>query len=159
MVPLGVSSATAVLVGQELGRKRPLEAAAYGWKGLKIGVGFMAFTAVFFIIFSKPLIGLYTADTEVHAIARQILWIVALFQISDGAQTVAAGALRGMADTRTSMWANLLGHWLIGLPLGIFLGFKQMWGLTGIWTGLAAGLTVVAGILCIRWQLKTGHSR
>lgn len=152
MVPLGVSSATAVLVGREMGRGEHREAAKIGWKGLGIGVGFMAISSLFLLTFSTHLIRLYTADAEVQTVAANILLIAALFQLSDGAQIVASGALRGLADTKSAMVANLLGHWAIGLPIGVTLCFVYGKGLPGIWTGLALGLTTVAVCLVWRWN-------
>ncbi|MFL5812899.1 MAG: MATE family efflux transporter [Bdellovibrionia bacterium] len=151
MVPLGISSATAVLVGREMGRGDKSAAAKVGWKGLAMGVGFMAISSLCLLLFSTRLIELYTTNPSVHAMAMNILLIAALFQLSDGAQVVASGALRGLADTKTSMIANLLGHWGIGIPIGIALCFSYGRGLTGLWTGLALGLTAVAACLVWRW--------
>jgi MATE family multidrug resistance protein len=151
MVPLGVSSATAVLVGREMGRGSPLEAARTGWKGLGIGVGFMAFSSLCLLLFSTQIIEFYTTDAQVQPLAANVLLIAALFQLSDGAQIVATGALRGLADTKTPMFANLLGHWGIGLPIGVTLCFFHGRGLVGLWTGLALGLTAVASLLLWRW--------
>jgi MATE family multidrug resistance protein len=151
MVPLGISSATAVLVGREMGRGDANAAAKVGWKGLAMGVGFMAVSSLCLLLFSTRLIEFYTTNPSVHAMAANILLIAALFQLSDGAQVVASGALRGLADTKTSMIANLLGHWGIGIPIGIALCFSYGRGLTGLWTGLALGLTAVAACLVWRW--------
>ncbi len=152
MVPLGLSSATAVLVGREMGRGAPEAAARVGWKGLGIGVGFMALSCICLLTFSTPLIEFYTTDAEVRATALNILLIAALFQLSDGAQVIASGALRGLADTKSSMITNLLGHWGIGLPVGVTLCFVYGRGLPGIWTGLALGLTTVAASLVWQWN-------
>lgn len=151
MVPMGVSSATAVLVGKEMGRGEPEAAARVGWKGLGIGVGFMAVSSLCLLLFSTSLVHFYTNDAEVQVMAANILLIAALFQLSDGAQIVASGALRGLADTKSAMIANLIGHWGIGLPIGITLCFIYGKGLPGIWTGLALGLTTVAISLVWRW--------
>ena len=77
--------------------------------------------------------------------------VAAVFQISDGVQAVGAGVLRGAADTRFAFVANLLGHWAIGLPVAIFLGFGLSLGIVGMWWGLCAGLTVVAALLFVRF--------
>jgi MATE family multidrug resistance protein len=151
MVPLGISSATAVLVGQALGRNRMRQAARMGWKGLAYGIGFMAISSVSLLVFRHQILGVYTRDARVMEVGGQILLIAALFQLSDGAQTVATGALRGLGDTRTPMIVNLVGHWGIGLPVGIFLAFYRGWGLQGIWTGLSLGLTAVAVSLMWVW--------
>jgi MATE family multidrug resistance protein len=152
MVPLGISSATAVLVGREMGRGDKIAAARVGWKGLGIGVGFMAVSSLCLLLFSTYIIEFYTTNPEVHAMAANILLIAALFQLSDGAQVVASGALRGLADTKTAMIANLFGHWGIGLPVGMALCFAYGRGLAGLWIGLALGLTAVAVSLVWRWS-------
>jgi MATE family multidrug resistance protein len=158
MVPLGISSATAVLVGREMGKGAPQEATRVGWKGLGLGVGFMALSGVCLLLFSTYIIEIYTTDMEIRKLAAEILLIAALFQLSDGAQTVATGALRGLADTRTPMLANLLGHWGVGIPIGITLCFFRGQGLVGLWTGLALGLTAVAALLLARWVQLTRKS-
>jgi MATE family multidrug resistance protein len=155
MVPLGVSSATAVRVGQRLGDGRRSEAAREGWRGIALGVGFMLFSGLVLLSFRAPILGVFTNDARVLDIAYRIILIVALFQLSDGAQVVGAGALRGWGDTRSSMLANLVGHWFVGFPLGITLCFFAGWGLPGLWVGLATGLTAVAAILMAVWRLKS----
>jgi MATE family multidrug resistance protein len=155
MVPLGISSATAVLVGQHMGKLDYRGAAQMGWKGMQLGVGFMACSCVALLVFSRPILLVYTHDEAVLELAKNVLLVVALFQLADGAQTVATGALRGVADTRTPMFANLIGHWLIGLPLGIYLCFYHRLGpglgLVGLWIGLATGLVIVAVSLSLKW--------
>jgi MATE family multidrug resistance protein len=155
MVPLGVSSATAVLVGQEMGRSARVAAVQTGWKGLRIGISFMAISSLCLLLFSTHIIEFYTTDSEVGSAAASVLLIAALFQLSDGTQIVASGALRGVADTKSPMIANLFGHWAIGLPIGVTLCFFRGWGLQGLWTGLALGLTTVAAILLARWIFLT----
>lgn len=151
MVPLGIGSATAVLVGQALGRGESSQAVRVGWRGIRLATGFMTLTCVLFLSFPDTLLHFYTGDSKVVEIGKGILLIAALFQLSDGAQTVATGALRGMADTRRPALANLGGHWLVGLPVGVYLCFEKGWGLQGIWIGLSLGLTLVAVVLVGLW--------
>jgi MATE family multidrug resistance protein len=155
MVPLGLSSATAVLVGQALGRGDPKEATHMGWYGLGLGVGFMGFSGLMLYVFAQPILSIFTNDPGVRIFATQIILIAALFQLSDGAQAVTTGALRGVGDTRSAMIANLCGHWLVGLPVGLLLCFKLGWGLQGLWVGLSLGLTVVAAVLLAIWRLRS----
>ncbi|MGZ3709039.1 MAG: MATE family efflux transporter [Bdellovibrionota bacterium] len=154
MVPLGVGSATAVLVGQAVGAGDYPRAQRTGWHGLALGVGFMAFSALTLILFRHEFLGFYTHDLLVLQVGAPVLLIAGLFQLSDGAQTVATGALRGVADTKTPMVANLVGHWMIGLPLGVYLCFYRAWGLRGLWCGLSIGLTFVAIALLWKWRLS-----
>jgi MATE family multidrug resistance protein len=155
MVPLGLSSATAVLVGQALGRGDPREASRMGWRGLSYGAGFMTCSGVTLYLANAWILPLFTTDPSVSSTAARIILIAALFQLSDGIQVVATGALRGLGDTRSALVANLGGHWLVGLPTGVALCFYRAWGLSGLWTGLATGLTCVAASLLAVWRIRT----
>ena len=75
-----------------------------------------------------------------------------MFQLSDGVQAVGGGVLRGAGDTKFTFYANLFGHWLIGLPIALYLGFERELGIVGLWWGLCAGLTVVAVMLILRFE-------
>jgi MATE family multidrug resistance protein len=152
MVPLGISSAGAVRVGQRLGAGQPNRAAHVGWTAILFALAFMATTATCMIVFYSPLLRSFTNDDSVVSLARGLLFIAALFQLSDGAQVAATGVLRGAGDTKTSMWANFAGHWLLGLPVGYLLCFRVGWGARGLWTGLSLGLTAVAAALLIAWR-------
>ena len=99
---------------------------------------------------------MYTSDAGVLEIGRKLLAIAALFQLFDGIQTVATGALRGLGNTRTPMFANLSGYWLMGLPLGYFLCFYAGYAVYGLWFGLTAALIVISLFLLYSW---TRHSR
>ena len=78
--------------------------------------------------------------------------VAAVFQLSDGVQAVGAGVLRGAADTKYTFYANMFGHWLIGLPIALWLGFSRGLGITGLWWGLCVGLTIVAVLLFVRFE-------
>jgi len=86
--------------------------------------------------------------------AATFLLIAGVFQLADGAQVVAAHALRGMSDTKIPMLLAIFGYWLVGLPIAYVLGFVANWGGVGIWIGLAAGLTFAAVVLVIRFVLR-----
>ena len=105
----------------------------------------------------QSLLAIYTSDSAVLTLAWQVLLIAAFFQLSDGTQTVLTGALRGWGDTHSAFYANVAGHWLIGLPLGLLLGFTLNQGIFGIWLGLATGLTLVAVALLWTWKRKTSQ--
>jgi MATE family multidrug resistance protein len=161
MVPLGIGAATAVLVGHALGGARPREAAHMGWSGLGFSVVFMLLSGVTLMLFPTTILGSFSDDSLVLDMARSLLVIAALFQISDGMQTALTGALRGMGDTHAPVLANFVGHWLIGLPLSLLLCFHYDWGVSGIWVGLAVGLSVVATWLLLVWiaRLRRSHFR
>ncbi len=151
-VSLGVASATAVLVGRAVGRADAPAARRAGFAGLAASAGFMSVSAATFFFAPSALARLLTDQPDVLAAALPLVRIAAFFQLSDGAQVTAAAALRGAGDTRTSQIANVVGHYLIGLPLAIGLGFYAGWGTVGIWWGLSAGLTLVAVVLTLRFR-------
>ena len=152
MVPLGVSSAAAVSVGHAVGAGDSARARRAGWLALALGTGFMLLAAVAFLTVPGPLVALYTRDPQVMAVAPGLLALAAAFQIFDGIQTVSTGALRGLGETRIPMLANLVGYWVLGLPLGLSLCFLLHWGIYGLWIGITLALIVVATTLLARWQ-------
>ena len=152
MVPLGVSAAAAVSVGHAVGAGDPARARRAGWLALAIGTSFMLCASVVFLVAPRPLIALYTTDPQVMAVGPALLFLAALFQIFDGIQTVSTGALRGLGETRVPMWANLVGYWVFGLPLGLTLCFVLKWGIYGLWIGLTLALVVIAATLLVRWN-------
>jgi MATE family multidrug resistance protein len=112
----------------------------------------MLLAAVVLFAIPSPLIRLYTADPQVLAVGRKLLVIVAAFEVFDGIQTVATGALRGLGETRVPMFANLVGYWFMGLPLGLLLCFTLRHGIYGLWMGLTLALIVIASTLLLRWR-------
>ncbi|HAH07310.1 MAG TPA: MATE family efflux transporter [Elusimicrobia bacterium] len=154
MVPLGVSFAAAVRVGQGLGRGRPEDSARAGWAALLIGVGFMACTSLGYFLFPKAIVALYTSHPGTAALGVSLLFVTAFFQVFDGVQVVMTGALRGLGETRIPMLANAVGYWLIGLPVGAWLAFRRGWGVLGLWIGLCLGLCLVAVSLLWVWARR-----
>ena len=152
MVPLGISAAAAVSVAHAVGAGDAARARRAGWLALGLGTSFMLLAASTFVAFPTPLIELYTRDPRVLATGPVLLWLVAAFQIFDGIQIVSTGALRGLGETRVPMLANLVGYWVLGLPLGFFLCFALKWGIYGLWIGLTVALVIIATALLIRWQ-------
>jgi MATE family multidrug resistance protein len=152
MIPLGISAAAAVSVGHAIGAGDKPRARRAGWLALGLGTSFMMLASVAFFVAPKPLIALFTSDPRVMAVGPSLLWIAAAFQIFDGVQTVCTGALRGLGETRAPMWANFLGYWVLGLPLGLILCFVLKWGIYGMWIGLTLALIVISAILLRRWQ-------
>jgi multidrug resistance protein, MATE family len=152
MVPLGISAAGAVAVGHAIGARNIGRARRAGWMALTLGVGFMVLAALLFLLLPRPILEIYSRDPQVLLLGTHILMIVAAFQIFDGAQTVATGALRGLGETRFPLLMNFTGYWLIGLPLGWWLCFHMGWGLRGLWMGLTLALILIASLLVRRWQ-------
>jgi MATE family multidrug resistance protein len=157
MVPVGVAQATSVLIGQAVGRGDPDGARRATGAGLLTGVGFMALTAVMFLSLPEALARTFSDDVPVVAAAALLLPIAGVFQVFDGVQVVAAGALRGVGDTRVPMILTLVGFWLVGLPVSAVLCFGLDIGARGIWWGLAIGIGVVAVLLTSRIALRFGR--
>jgi MATE family multidrug resistance protein len=150
MVPLGISQATAVLVGQGVGRGDPGGARRAAGAGLLLGMGFMAMTAVVFVLLPGYVARAYSSDEMVLALAATLIPLAGVFQVFDGLQVVASGVLRGVGDTRSPMLLNLVGFWCIGIPVGVWLGFGASLGPRGLWWGLVLGLASVAVLLLLR---------
>jgi MATE family multidrug resistance protein len=155
MVPLGIGSATAVSVGRALGAKNRSHAARAGWMALGIGVVFEIGSAAIFLFLPRQIARAYTQDAQVISFAVKLFAIAAVFQIFDGLQTIATAALRGAGDTRTPMVWNLLGYWVVGLPLGCWLCFVWGWGAVGLWDGLCLALILIGTGLTGVWHRKT----
>ncbi len=158
MVPLGISSAGAVRVGQARGRGDAAGARNAGWTALLLGASFMAAAALLFLLAPQGVLRLFTADVRVVAIGVTLLGVAALFQLSDGLQVVATGVLRGCGDTRTPLLWNIVGHWVLGLPVGYYLAFVRGQGVVGLWRGWVVGLTVVGVILVLVWARVSRES-
>ena len=155
MVPLGVASAGAVRVGHAVGRRDAAGASGAGWTAIALGAGFMASAAAAFLAAPRALLGIFTIDGRVVEAGLTLIVVVALFQIFDGLQGVATGALRGLGDTRTPMLLNLAGHWLIGLPVGCLLCFRIGWGVVGLWIGISTGLVLVGSLVTAIWWRRS----
>ena len=150
MVPLGVSAASAVRVGHAVGRGDVEGARRAAAAGLLVGAGFMCCCAILFLSVPETLAGLYTTMPQVAALTAALIPIAGFFQVFDGLQAVSAGVLRGLGDTRAPMVVNLVGFWLVGMPVSVALCFGLGLGPTGLWWGLVAGLGAVAAILLAR---------
>ena len=159
MVPLGISAAAAVSVGHAVGAGDKARARRAGWLALALATACMTIAGIVFFIAPKPLIELFTHDPRVLAVGPSLLWIAAAFQIFDGVQTVCTGALRGLGETRAPMIANLIGYWVLGLPLGLILCFVLKWGIYGMWIGLTLALVVISCILLRRWHVDSERLR
>ncbi len=156
MVPMGIGQAATSRVGLMAGAGRPGAAARAGHVAVAMGAGFMAASAVMLILLAGPLAWLFLTPgnpgaAETAALAATLLAVAGLFQLADGVQAVAAGALRGLKDTGVPMLLAGLGYWVIGLPTGLALAFPAGLGALGLWIGLATGLLIVAVLMLRRW--------
>jgi MATE family multidrug resistance protein len=152
MVPLGIGSAAAVRVGHALGAQDAYGASRAGWMALFFGAFFMSCSGLMLFLFSRQIARIYTPETDVINAGATLLLVAAVFQLFDGLQVVATGALRGAGNTRVPMLANFAGYWLIGLPLGAFLCFKSTRGAVGMWIGLCLALVLIGSSLVDVWR-------
>ncbi len=144
MIPLGLSFATTSRVGFAVGEKNydGVRIAGYVSGGLSVIV--MCLTAAMMYLLPYAIVKIYSKDLAVIEVAAQLLLMAAIFQISDGLQASAMGALRGLKDTRVPMFVNIIAYWIIGIPLGYYLGIVRSMGAKGLWIGMIAGLTFAA---------------
>jgi len=158
MVPLGLGQAATVRVGLALGRADPAGISRAGWTAWVAGVGFMGVMAFIMWSFPRGLVTLFLTDVPrnalVIALAVSFLKVAAAFQLADGAQVIGAGMLRGLHDTRWPLLFALVGYWVVGLGIGVWLAFDRDWRGVGIWVGLASGLAAVAALMLLRWIMR-----
>jgi len=155
MVPLGLSSAGAVRVGNAIGARDERRAVLAGWTALATGCAIMAVIGLVLFLWPTALISAFTTDQRVIDIGVRLLAIAAAFQLFDGTQAVVTGVLRGIGETRMPMIINVIGHWLFGLPVGYALCFWYAWGVLGLWVGLSIGLIFTALVLTAVWWNRT----
>jgi multidrug resistance protein, MATE family len=156
MGALGVAGATSIRVGNAVGEGRSARLA--GMLGIGLGASYMCISALGFTLFAPNLAWLFAKDADVAELAIELLHIAAVFQLMDGVQGVAAGALRGAGDLRFTSIANLVSHWVIGLPLALLLAYGFRMGVHGLWWGLTSGIVVVAVAMTIRFYRISGSA-
>ncbi|HEY0142902.1 MAG TPA: MATE family efflux transporter [Thermoanaerobaculia bacterium] len=149
---MGVAAAGSVRVGLGVGARDVMATRFAGYVAFLGGAAVMGIGALTFALFPRPIIRLMTDQEVVIAASIPLMLVAAVFQLSDGIQAVGAGVLRGAGDTKYAFVANIIGHWCIGLPVALLLGFQAGMGIVGLWWGLCAGLTVVAVLLFIRFE-------
>jgi MATE family multidrug resistance protein len=152
MTTSGLAAAATIRVSQELGKADMyrVRSVAFGLIGMATVIMFA--WAILFIAGSQFFPTLYVDDLSVIEIAGPIIIIAGLFQLSDGMQVVCIGALRGLQDVKIPSVFIFISYWIIGLPLGYWLGFKQEMGANGIWIGLLIGLTLTASAMFMRFH-------
>lgn len=152
MVPLALSAATTVKVGQLIGAGQLRDARVCGAVGIFLCAGFMTFSAAFLLIFRDAVVGLYTNDVAVTGIAISLLLVAAVFQIADGIQIGAAGALRGYKDTAMPMLINIFAFWVLAFPLAYLAAITYKAPPNYVWAGFIVGLAVAATLLSWRYN-------
>ncbi len=156
MIPLGLGQAATARVGLAAGALRPEGARVAGWTAIGLGAGAMTAAALLLLLAPGALAGLFLDPrgpdgAEAAALAATLLTVAGVFQLADGTQSVAGGALRGLGDARVPFVFAACGYWLLGLPAGWLLAVPLGLGPAGIWAGLAAGLALVATLMTRRW--------
>lgn len=151
MVPLGLGQAANVRVAFLAGAGRLAEARRAGLTAIAMAVAFGLLTGAALALFPQVVAGLYLADGPALPVAVSLLGVAAVFQVVDGTQAVASGALRGLSDTRIPFLIAALGYWAVGFVVSVALGFGAGWGPPGIWWGFAAGLAAVAVLMTLRF--------
>ena len=159
MVPLGVSMAVSVRVGQAVGAGEWERVRVIGLGGIGMATAFMAATAGVFLLGGAALARLAVADADAAALAARLLVVAGVFQIFDGAQIASMGALRGLADVRVPTGIAFVSYWLVALPVGYVFGVVGGGGAPGVWWGLAFGLAVAAVGLGLRFLERTRPGR
>ena len=155
MIPLGLSLAISQRVGISIGKGLIQEARFRGFMGTAVCTGVTTITAILLFSFPETIVSIYTQDLEVSNLAVSLVFFAAVFQLSDGLQVGAFGALRGLKDTRMPMVFNLISYWFIGFSVGYYLSFIGGYGPEGLWMGLIAGLTTAAILHNTRFHLLT----
>ena len=156
-IPFGIGQAATIRVGYHYGARDLPAIGRAGWVAVALGAGFMALTASIMLFLPELVLGIYVdtraaANAAMMGFAMQFMVVAAAFQLFDGLQAVASGALRGLRDTRVPMLFALFGYWVPGLGTAVLLGFFTPLEGLGVWIGLAVGLVVVALLMLWRWQ-------
>jgi len=159
MIPLALSAATTVMVGQLLGAGKAREARICGSVGIILCAGFMTFSAAFLLVFRDAVVGLYTDDVAVTGIAISLLLMAAVFQIADGIQIGAAGALRGYKDTGVPMIINIIAFWVLAFPLAYLAAITYKAPPNFVWAGFVVGLGAAAILLTWRFGRLSRRAR
>lgn len=151
MVPLGISIATSVRVGHAVGRRDPVAVRRAGFTGMALALAAQGVSGGLMLLAPEAIGGIFSGDAAVISGSTLLLRIAGVFQLPDGLQVSAMGALRGLKDTRVPMLITAVAYWLVGFPLALVLAFGLGWQAPGMWCGLIAGLTVAAALLTGRF--------
>ncbi len=155
MIIMGISTAGSIRVSNALGRNQITQMRQIGYSTLILGAGFGVCFAMFFILFHQYLPYIFNQQADVVALAAQLLIFAAVFQISDSTQAIGVGLLRGIKDVKVPTICVIFAYWIIGLPLGYYLGVKFNMKATGMWIGLVLGLTASSILLNTRFHKQS----
>jgi MATE family multidrug resistance protein len=159
MMAAGLGVAGGIRVGEGRGLRNIQKIKMSGNVAMLLVLAFMTIMMLLIIVLKRFLVELYISDIEVIEIAVKLMWIAAVFQLSDGIQVVGLGILRGIADVNIPTWITMFAYWGVALPLGYFLGFTLKQDAIGVWIGLWAGLTMSATLLATRFYYLVGKMK
>lgn len=159
MASTGIAAASTIRVGNQLGLKDVKTLRGAGYSCFALAAGFMAICGLLFIILRNFLPSLYIDNAEVQQLSASLLIIAAGFQISDGAQAVGLGVLRGLTDVKIPTLVTFIAFFILSIPGGYFLGFTLGLGVQGVWYALSGGLTIAAILHLIRFNSLTKRLR
>ncbi|MDX2089305.1 MAG: MATE family efflux transporter [Kofleriaceae bacterium] len=156
-ISIGLSTAITVRVGLHVGAGDTPRARSAGFLGMRVGIVVLLSIAIVFLLVPGPIARAFTSDPAVHAIAMPLIVTVGFCQLADGVQIAGTGALRGIGDTRSPLMIVLVGHYLVGLPVAVYLGFELDLATSGLWWGVTGGLAVAALALALRFSRLTSR--
>ncbi len=155
MVPLGLSMGITIRVGNAVGRNNLIDIRNAGFYGISLVLITQIIAASVTVLFAAQIVGLYIDDAAVAKVAIGLLFYAAIFQLSDGIQVAAAGALRGIKDMNFIMFSNITSFWVLGFVTSWYLCFKRNMGAEGLWIGIIVGLTAAAVLNIFRFKYKS----
>lgn len=153
MIATGLSAGGSIGVGDAYGRRNRIDIVRYGYAAMFLAIAFMGVCALVFSLIPQIIVSWYTTQPEVLSMAGNLLIIAAVFQLSDGIQCVGLGILRGLGDTQIPTLITIIAYWVIGIPLGYYLGFYTGLQQNGVWISLSVGLSFSAIFLSLRFKL------
>jgi len=156
MVPFGMGAAASARIGNLVG-------AGHRWRktgfiAVALGAGWMGLSSIALLAFGEVVVGAFTTKPQIIAVTLTLLPVAAIFQVADGIQAVAFGVLRGAGDTRVPALVNVVAYWLIGIPVGYWVGLQHTGEPWGVWCGLAVGLTIVSVLMVGRMWSVSGRT-
>ncbi|MEP6821517.1 MAG: MATE family efflux transporter [Chthoniobacterales bacterium] len=158
MIPLGLSMALTVRMGEAWGAAQHARMRFILVSGWALALAFTACSAQGFLFFNRAIASWFLTDPNAVALTASLLLVSAAFQVSDAMQVSSAGALRGLGDVKIPAWIAFVAYWIISIPLGWFLAFPGGMGVAGMWWGITLGLTITAVALGVRVWHKTAFS-
>ncbi len=153
MIPFAISNAIAIKVGFSNGARNIVDLKAFSFVGTLLSVGFMACSAVIFLTFQKPIVGIFTVDENLFKISIPIMSILAIFQIFDGLQISLAGICKGVKQTNIVLFANIIAYGCVSVPVGYILAFKYNLMLSGFWYGLVCASVILCTIMIAKLKM------